>query len=87
MANAKKYGVIGSPIEHSLSPLIHKAFAKEFNLEISYKKIHAPQDAFAEIVSKFFNDIHGRNCGLTINNFKEDKSFINLCGTFFLVFY
>ncbi len=65
MANAKKFGVIGSPIEHSLSPLIHKAFAKEFNLEISYEKIYAPQDAFAEIVSKFFNH-NGQGLNVTL---------------------
>ena len=34
----RKFGVIGNPIDHSLSPMIHREFAKEFDIEISYEK-------------------------------------------------
>lgn len=42
----EKYAVIGNPIEHSKSPLIHQAFAKQFNKVIGYEKVLAPLDGF-----------------------------------------
>ena len=42
----RKFGVIGNPVNHSLSPVIHHEFAKEFDIEISYEKILSPVDAF-----------------------------------------
>ena len=43
-----KYAVIGNPIEHSKSPLIHQAFAKQTQQDLSYEKILAPLDGFSE---------------------------------------
>ena len=40
-----KFGVIGNPVDHSLSPMIHHEFAKEFDIEVSYEKIFSPVDA------------------------------------------
>ena len=47
------FSVIGNPIEHSLSPFIHQAFAKQTGIEIHYKKILAPIDQFDEYVLNF----------------------------------
>ncbi len=47
-----KYAVIGNPIEHSKSPLIHQAFAKQTKQDISYEKILAPLDGFVEKISE-----------------------------------
>jgi shikimate dehydrogenase len=41
-----KYAVIGNPVEHSKSPLIHQAFAKQTRQDISYERILAPLDGF-----------------------------------------
>jgi shikimate dehydrogenase len=41
-----KYAVIGNPVEHSKSPLIHQAFAKQTGQDISYERILEPLDGF-----------------------------------------
>lgn len=45
-----KYAVIGNPIAHSKSPLIHAAFAKQTNQDISYERILAPISGFEATV-------------------------------------
>ncbi len=44
------YAVIGNPIAHSKSPLIHEAFAKQTKQDISYERILAPLDGFEATV-------------------------------------
>lgn len=41
-----KYAVIGNPIAHSKSPLIHQAFAAQTSQDISYERILAPLEGF-----------------------------------------
>jgi len=50
-----KFGVIGNPIDHSLSPMIHGEFAKEFDIEISYEKILSPVEAFDLTAEQFIS--------------------------------
>jgi len=45
-----KYAVIGNPIEHSKSPLIHHAFALQTGQDIEYSRVLAPLDGFAQTV-------------------------------------
>lgn len=45
-----KYAVIGNPIAHSKSPIIHEAFAKQTGQDMSYERILAPLDGFAATV-------------------------------------
>ena len=47
-----KYAVIGNPIKHSKSPLIHAEFAKQTGQDISYEAILAPLDGFVETVKR-----------------------------------
>lgn len=47
---ADKYAVIGNPIGHSKSPIIHQAFAKQTGEDISYEAILAPLDGFETTV-------------------------------------
>jgi len=48
-----KYAVIGNPVEHSLSPAIHAAFASETGQDISYGRILAPLDGFRAAALEF----------------------------------
>jgi shikimate dehydrogenase len=45
-----RYAVIGNPIAHSKSPLIHQAFAKQTGEAISYEAVLAPLDGFEATV-------------------------------------
>ena len=51
-----QYAVIGNPIGHTKSPLIHGLFAQETQQDMSYTAIEGPvepQDAFAGAVHAF----------------------------------
>jgi shikimate dehydrogenase len=48
-----QYAVIGNPIAHSKSPLLHTAFAREANHDISYGRILAPLDKLHETIDEF----------------------------------
>jgi shikimate dehydrogenase len=50
-----RYAVIGNPIAHSKSPLIHTEFAKQTNQDISYEAVLAPIDGFAATVHKLIS--------------------------------
>ncbi|MCB1760477.1 MAG: shikimate dehydrogenase [Gammaproteobacteria bacterium] len=64
-----RYGVIGNPIEHSKSPLIHAAFAAQSGDEIDYRRILGTAEGFEREVADFFRQGGG---GLNVTvPFKE----------------
>ncbi len=50
----KHFAVIGNPITHSLSPVIHQYFARQMSIELTYKKIQGDEHRFEQQVSDFF---------------------------------
>jgi len=48
-----KYGVIGNPVAHSKSPLIHAAFARQTRQNLVYERLLAPNDAFIATADAF----------------------------------
>ena len=48
----KSFGIIGNPIEHSLSPLMHNYWFKKYNIDASYSIINVPEKDLASISKK-----------------------------------
>jgi shikimate dehydrogenase len=65
-----RYAVIGNPVEHSVSPRIHAAFARATGQDLSYGKIFAPRDGFNAAALKF-RDEGGKGLNVTLP-FKHD---------------
>lgn len=51
---SRRYAVIGNPIEHSRSPEIHQAFARETEQEITYERLLGEPEGFEQQVREFF---------------------------------
>src|SRR3989338_10124708 len=48
-----RYAVMGNPVAHSKSPVIHKQFAHQFGHDIEYTALWVDLDGFAEAVQQF----------------------------------
>ncbi|MBE0619457.1 MAG: shikimate dehydrogenase [Burkholderiales bacterium] len=48
-----QYAVIGNPVAHSKSPLIHAAFARQTGQDLVYERLLAPKDAFVATANAF----------------------------------
>ena len=62
---ADRYVVIGNPIAHSKSPLIHARFAAQTSQAIRYERLLAPVDAFETVVREFIAN-GGRGANVTV---------------------
>jgi shikimate dehydrogenase len=60
-----RYAVIGHPIKHSKSPIIHAAFARQTRQDLSYQALLAPLDGFPDTVRTFRAD-GGRGLNITV---------------------
>jgi shikimate dehydrogenase len=67
---ADSYAVIGNPIAHSKSPLIHTEFSRQTGQDIFYEAILAPLDVFAVTVATF-RQRGGKGMNVTIP-FKQE---------------
>ncbi|WP_339650763.1 shikimate dehydrogenase [Halopseudomonas pelagia] len=63
-----RYAVIGNPIGHSKSPLIHRLFAEQTGEQLTYEAILAPLGDFAGCLREFLRE--GRGVNVTVP-FKE----------------
>jgi shikimate dehydrogenase len=48
-----RYAVIGNPVAHSKSPLIHAAFASATGQALTYERLSAPLDGFVAAAQRF----------------------------------
>ena len=51
-----RYAVLGHPIKHSLSPVIHTAFARQTGEVLEYEAIELPVTSFETRVWQMFRD-------------------------------
>lgn len=65
-----RYAVIGNPVAHSKSPMIHAAFARQTGEDIDYGRVLAPLDGFADAARHFFSE-GGRGLNVTLP-FKQE---------------
>ena len=61
----KKFGIIGNPIAHSLSPLLHNYWFEKYELDATYSIINVEENNLNEIVKKIRNkELSGINVTL-----------------------
>mgnify|MGYP005805874993 CR=1 FL=1 len=60
-----RYAVIGNPIAHSKSPLIHRMFAEQTGQDISYEAVLAPLEGFAATVERL-RKVGCKGCNVTV---------------------
>jgi shikimate dehydrogenase len=65
-----KYAVIGSPISHSKSPLIHHMFAKQCSQSLVYERVEGSLDKFEDEIRQFFSVPDNKGLNVTVP-FKE----------------
>ena len=91
MSKIAKLGVIGDPIEHSLSPFIHSRFARLTNINIEYLPYKVNEDEFKSFVKDFFKDPTSKGLNITLPHKKlatkidgiisKEASYINAVNT------
>lgn len=60
-----RYAVIGNPIAHSKSPEIHAAFAAQTGQALTYERLLAPLDGFADTVRLYISE-GGKGANVTV---------------------
>jgi len=90
MKNNYKFAVLGTPIEHSLSPEIHRIFAEGCGIEIEYNKIDTDKPQLKNTVKRLQDeDYLGFNCTMPLKSeivgLLDEKfgqvEFLNVCNT------
>ena len=66
MSKKYKLGVLGNPIEHSLSPFIHSRFARNENINIEYLPFKVSDSDFELFIKEFFTDNASKGLNLSL---------------------
>jgi shikimate dehydrogenase len=74
-----RYAVIGNPVAHSKSPLIHAAFARQTGQDLEYGRVLGDRADFAGEVRRFFA-AGGRGLNVTVPFKEEAWRLVDECG-------
>jgi len=66
MSKLYKLGVIGNPIEHSLSPFIHSRFARNEKIPALYKAYKVDEGSFNIFIKEFFSSNESLGLNVTL---------------------
>ncbi|KTD59148.1 shikimate dehydrogenase [Legionella shakespearei] len=61
----KRFAVVGNPIAHSVSPVIHQHFAEQCKMSLSYEKMLGDDVVFEEQITTFFRH-NGSGLNITL---------------------
>ena len=59
------YAVVGNPVEHSKSPVIHQLFAQQTHCDIEYARVLSPLDTFAATIQRLHDEGY-KGCNITV---------------------
>lgn len=65
MIKSLQLALFGDPVEHSLSPVIYKAFGRQFEIRIDYQLIRTPAENLRAELHRF-RDSGGDGCNFTL---------------------
>ena len=89
----KSFGIIGSPIAHSLSPVLHNYWFKKYNIEANYSLLNITEENLKNVIDKIKNkELSGINVTLPykqkiipyIDKLVNDAKSTNSVNTIFL---
>ncbi len=89
----KSFGIIGNPVTHSLSPVLHNYWFKKYNIEATYSLFNIKEQEIEPVIKKIKNkELSGVNVTLPykqkvipyINQLVNDAKSTNSVNTIFL---
>ena len=93
MSKKHRLGVLGDPIEHSLSPFIHSRFARNENINIEYLPYRVKEVDFDQFIKEFFSDKLAKGLNITLphkkraakieGNISKEAKYINAVNTIY----
>jgi len=61
----KSFGIVGDPIAHSLSPVLHNYWFKKYNIEANYSLLNVTEDNLKDVIKKIRDkELNGINVTL-----------------------
>lgn len=77
MSHADRYAVIGHPIAHSKSPVIHQLFAKQTGEQITYDALDVPPEKLQSSIQQFSKE-GGKGLNVTVPHKRETANIVDV---------